>query len=92
MNCKKSSTFRIIRLLSFIGCLTSIIHASHVPAPYSVLDRYALSDDAIRSTMRAAAEYQLQRYGGDIPKQNWQAGTFFHPLLPLRRSQGIRGI
>lgn len=56
--------------------------------PYSRLDEYAFRDDTIRSTIRSTAEYQLKRYGPNIPKKNWLVGTFFSSFVAAYKQTG----
>ena len=49
--------------------------------PFSVIDAHTYEENNIKSTIRKVAEYQIEKYGEDIPTKNWLAGTFFSSFV-----------
>ncbi|WNJ17562.1 glycoside hydrolase family 88 protein [Pontibacter sp. G13] len=56
-------------------------HPSVAHIPYSLLDEYAYQDQAIKQTIRKVAEFQINKYGPNIPVKNWLVGTFYSSLV-----------
>lgn len=46
-----------------------------------MLDAYAYQENTIKETIRLTAEYQLKKYGPNIPTKDWLVGTFYSSFV-----------
>lgn len=63
-------------------------YPSITTAPYSMLDQYANSEATIKKVIRLAAEYQLEKYGSNIPTKDWLVGTFYSSFVAAYQVTG----
>ncbi|MFR9650693.1 MAG: glycoside hydrolase family 88 protein [Rikenellaceae bacterium] len=49
--------------------------------PYSVMDSYCYNREVIEDIIKRVADYQLTKYGKNIPKRDWLVGTFYSSFV-----------
>lgn len=49
--------------------------------PYSILDAHAYNPETIKKTIKDVADFQVKKYGTNIPTKNWLVGTFYSSFI-----------
>ncbi|WP_370979337.1 glycoside hydrolase family 88 protein [Agaribacterium sp. ZY112] len=67
-------------------CLSFVLPSQ--AEPLSVFDDWVQQEENIESTLRLAAEYQLESYGDPLPVKSWLVGTFFSGMIEAYHATG----
>ncbi len=56
--------------------------------PYSVMDAYGYDADMIEKIIKKVADYQVVKYGKNIPTRDWLVGTFYSSFVAAYEATG----
>ncbi len=57
-------------------------------APYSIMDAYSYDQQVITDVIKRVADYQIAKYGANIPIQDWLVGTFYSSFVAAYNATG----
>lgn len=56
--------------------------------PYSVIDAYGYDSSVIKDIVKKVANYQVEKYGENIPTRDWLVGTFYSAFVAAYDATG----
>lgn len=56
--------------------------------PFSIADAWCFREETVKQTIRKTAEFQLNKYGDNIPLKNWLVGTFYSSFVAAYKETG----